>query len=187
MKVKLPLLQGSEEPRAHVGRRHVLGGLALVAYASGCGDEGGGASQHGAIKSNAGDDGASGNNGGDDAASCTPTCGSTSATFVLTFADHPQLAKEGGSAVFTDSRYKDPFCGGNDVIVVRESSGKFVAFSRSCTHACCFVAFNGDELRCPCHGSTFDLNGNVTGGPASDPLPKLSVCSDDCGVYVKLR
>ena len=48
-------------------------------------------------------------------------------------------------------------------------------FSSYCTHLGCQIhhAENG-KLLCPCHGSTFDLKGNPTKGPAIKPLEKLS-------------
>jgi nitrite reductase/ring-hydroxylating ferredoxin subunit len=32
----------------------------------------------------------------------------------------------------------------------------------------------GKKMVCPCHGSQFDVNGNVLAGPASSPLAKIS-------------
>jgi Rieske Fe-S protein len=38
------------------------------------------------------------------------------------------------------------------------------------------VAPNGGQLKCPCHGSTYDLaTGDNTGGPAPRPLSKIPV------------
>jgi Rieske Fe-S protein len=51
-----------------------------------------------------------------------------------------------------------------------------VAFSAVCTHMGCTVAPQGGILKCPCHGSTYDLaTGDNTGGPAPRPLAKVSV------------
>ena len=51
----------------------------------------------------------------------------------------------------------------------------FLAFNATCTHQGCPVSYIGPGFRCPCHGSTFDHNGQVTGGPARAPLIKIPV------------
>jgi cytochrome b6-f complex iron-sulfur subunit len=66
--------------------------------------------------------------------------------------------------------------GGKPVIVAQPSKGQVVAFSAICTHMGCTVAPAGNELVCPCHGSTYDLaTGDNTSGPAPSPLPKIPV------------
>lgn len=65
---------------------------------------------------------------------------------------------------------------GKPVIVSQPSKGKVVAFSAACTHRGCTVAPKGDQLVCPCHGSTYDMaTGENTGGPAPKPLAKIPV------------
>ena len=65
---------------------------------------------------------------------------------------------------------------GKPVIVSQPSKGKVVAFSAVCTHRGCTVAPKGDQLVCPCHGSTYDIaTGDNTGGPAPSPLAKIPV------------
>ncbi len=59
---------------------------------------------------------------------------------------------------------------GEPVLVIREKN-KVVALSAVCTHLGCLVKYKGGGvIRCPCHAASFDLNGNVTGGPAPRPL-----------------
>jgi cytochrome b6-f complex iron-sulfur subunit len=62
------------------------------------------------------------------------------------------------------------------ICVVREEAG-FAAISIKCTHLGCTVGVADTGFSCPCHGSRFDQDGNVTGGPAPEPLPwfKLSL------------
>jgi cytochrome b6-f complex iron-sulfur subunit len=104
----------------------------------------------------------------------------------VTFAEYPQLMTEGGSAYVNATGYSDPNCGQSEIIVFQTSPGTYAALSASCTHQCCIVSFTGTGFQCSCHGSTFDLSGNRTGGPAQKPLPSLPVCSDACAVYVTL-
>ena len=42
-----------------------------------------------------------------------------------------------------------------------------------CTHLECVVNVEGTRIRCPCHGSTFDLEGGVLQGPATRPLRRF--------------
>jgi len=56
------------------------------------------------------------------------------------------------------------------VCIVREGD-RLAAISTTCTHLGCIVAKSETGFACPCHGSRFDQDGNVTGGPAPRPLP----------------
>jgi cytochrome b6-f complex iron-sulfur subunit len=65
-----------------------------------------------------------------------------------------------------------------NVVVGRDENGVY-AMSAVCTHAGCLL---GDTTRtiaaglsCPCHGSTFDGDGNVTRGPAGVSLQHYQV------------
>ena len=61
---------------------------------------------------------------------------------------------------------------GKLVLLVRDSATSVRAFNPICTHRECVVAYNLGEkkIKCPCHGSRFDLDGRVVQGPASRPL-----------------
>jgi cytochrome b6-f complex iron-sulfur subunit len=59
---------------------------------------------------------------------------------------------------------------GEPVLLIREAN-QVVALSAICTHLGCIVKYKGGGvILCPCHAASFDLNGNVTGGPAPRPL-----------------
>ena len=60
------------------------------------------------------------------------------------------------------------------VCIVREGD-RMAAISSTCTHLGCIVAKSETGFACPCHGSRFDQDGNVTGGPAPRPLPWFQV------------
>jgi cytochrome b6-f complex iron-sulfur subunit len=61
-----------------------------------------------------------------------------------------------------------------NLVLFRDGEG-FYAISTTCTHLGCTVARSREGFACPCHGSRFDSNGKVTGGPAPRPLPWLEV------------
>jgi cytochrome b6-f complex iron-sulfur subunit len=57
----------------------------------------------------------------------------------------------------------------------REEQG-FHAISSVCTHLGCVVAYTeGEGFACPCHGSRFNSEGGVIGGPAPAALPWLQL------------
>jgi cytochrome b6-f complex iron-sulfur subunit len=60
------------------------------------------------------------------------------------------------------------------IIIHREEAG-FIVLSRVCTHLGCLVNFNKARqlLICPCHGGTYNLDGNVIAGPPPLPLEKF--------------
>jgi thiosulfate dehydrogenase (quinone) large subunit len=80
---------------------------------------------------------------------------------------------------FTDPRTGDP------AMLIRLSSGRFVAYSAVCTHAGCIVAYDSRqaELICPCHGSIYDPRhgARVVAGPAPRPLAAVPVRVDAQG------
>lgn len=60
------------------------------------------------------------------------------------------------------------------VCVVREGN-RIAAVSTTCTHLGCIVGLSETGFACPCHGSRFDQDGTVTGGPAPRPLPWFKI------------
>jgi len=58
------------------------------------------------------------------------------------------------------------------MLLYRLNENVVKVYSRNCTHANCTIdAYSSSGVSmCSCHGSTFDLNGNVIDGPAEDPL-----------------
>jgi nitrite reductase/ring-hydroxylating ferredoxin subunit len=75
--------------------------------------------------------------------------------------------------------------GGNPALLVHLENGDFVAYSATCTHQGCEVAYRDGNLACPCHGSVFDPanGGEVINGPARQPLPEIPVEVRDGEVY----
>jgi cytochrome b6-f complex iron-sulfur subunit len=70
---------------------------------------------------------------------------------------------------------KDIVFNDNPAIVINHSRLGILAFTRVCTHLGCLVEYDkeNNQLICPCHAGTFDLEGNVTSGPPPKPLQKL--------------
>jgi thiosulfate dehydrogenase (quinone) large subunit len=88
----------------------------------------------------------------------------------------------GQAASFTDPATGDPS------IVIRPSSGRFVAFDAVCPHAGCTVGYDSSArvIVCPCHGSQFNAStGAVEVGPAPTGLKKLGIAEGPNGqLYV---
>jgi Rieske Fe-S protein len=62
------------------------------------------------------------------------------------------------------------------VVVTQATAGDFAAFSTACPHQGCAVArIEGPSIICPCHGSSFALDGTVTQGPATTGLESRGV------------
>jgi cytochrome b6-f complex iron-sulfur subunit len=63
---------------------------------------------------------------------------------------------------------------GRSVAIFKDTEGVY-AVSTICTHLGCVVKANAEGFECPCHGSKFTADGEVTKGPAPRPLPWLKV------------
>ena len=57
-----------------------------------------------------------------------------------------------------------------DILLFMTDSGTYTAIGTLCTHQGCTVRPGKNVLICPCHGSSFDLEGRVLRGPAQRPL-----------------
>lgn len=66
-------------------------------------------------------------------------------------------------------------------LLKRKEPEPVMAFDDRCTHLGCRQKWNPDRglFECPCHGSEFDLEGNVKRGPATRPMPRLFVGASD--------
>jgi menaquinol-cytochrome c reductase iron-sulfur subunit len=61
--------------------------------------------------------------------------------------------------------------------VVRQGPSKVIAFAPGCTHLGCAYSYDAKnkEFLCPCHTSTFGLDGKVLTGPAPRALDRYDV------------
>jgi nitrite reductase/ring-hydroxylating ferredoxin subunit len=66
-----------------------------------------------------------------------------------------------------------------DRTIVANGADGVAVFSSKCPHLGCRInRTEGSELVCPCHGSRFDLQGNVVQGPATRSLSSLPYALD---------
>jgi cytochrome b6-f complex iron-sulfur subunit len=65
--------------------------------------------------------------------------------------------------------------------IVRAKEGYFYSMSAICTHLGCITAWDpvAGRIKCPCHGSQYDREGNVLAGPAPQPLPHFAISLGD--------
>jgi thiosulfate dehydrogenase [quinone] large subunit len=83
------------------------------------------------------------------------------------------IAAVSAVAVGSSTSFTTP--NGSAAYLLRPSTDTFMAFLATCTHQGCPITPTGSGFRCPCHGSTFDGNGQVTGGPATKSLSNVPV------------
>jgi len=83
------------------------------------------------------------------------------------------IAAVSAVAVGSSTSFTTP--NGSAAYLVRPSTDTFMAFLAACTHQGCPITPAGAGFRCPCHGSTFDGDGQVTAGPATRPLTNVPV------------
>ena len=67
--------------------------------------------------------------------------------------------------------------------------GGFLALSRTCTHLGCSVPWIEKEMKfaCPCHGSAFDITGNVIEAPAPRALDIYPITIENKIIKVDTR
>ena len=64
---------------------------------------------------------------------------------------------------------------GDDPLILTNDGAAIRTFVAVCTHEGCPLGWNPRQrlIRCPCHGSAFDVRGRVVEGPATRPLAAL--------------
>jgi len=103
-------------------------------------------------------------------------------TIVLALAEFPMLMSAGGSIIGRASGYANP------IVIARVDGNTFAALDAICTHERCTVAYNALNLTldCPCHGSTYEVDGRVVTGPAVRALTKFTASSDGAMLTIGL-
>ena len=88
---------------------------------------------------------------------------------VLKLDEYPELASVGGAIELEVPSHHE------SIIVVRTGEEMYAAVSPTCTHLGCTVRKEPSFFRCPCHGSTYSLEGSVVRGPAEKALERYPV------------
>ena len=99
----------------------------------------------------------------------------------LQFSEYPELTRPDGVARILPDGARDP------LLVLARSDGQHTVLSTVCTHRGCAVESRGEQLVCPCHGSTYDRNGAVLRGPAEQPLRRYQSRAIPGGVEIIVR
>lgn len=86
---------------------------------------------------------------------------------VIETRQHPELLIAGGSIIIEPDGMLGP------IILINTDGKTFNAVSAVCAHMGCTVGVTKNFLLCPCHGSTYDLEGKVVRGPAAKSLYKF--------------
>jgi len=86
----------------------------------------------------------------------------TPSKFLVPVDDLPDVGDE---VMFSDMK----------TVLRRQSETEVAAISLMCTHLGCTVNRVETGFLCPCHGSQYDADGIVVGGPAPKTLPWLEV------------
>ena len=73
-----------------------------------------------------------------------------------------------------------------DELIIVKDKNKIQFLSSKCTHLGCKInSFESNKIICPCHGSTFTIEGKNTKGPAAKPLNELAFSIDkESGEYI---
>ena len=72
--------------------------------------------------------------------------------------------------------------------LARQDDGSFIALSRSCTHLGCSLPWDEKARRfiCPCHGSSFDIGGEVLTPPATRGLDSYPIRIENGVILVNI-
>jgi cytochrome b6-f complex iron-sulfur subunit len=110
----------------------------------------------------------------------TITLGCIAMNVKINIADHPSLRIVGGTDVIAPPESSCPLA------LERQDENTLTAISAVCTHAGCTIALDGptNNWLCPCHGSRFDMQGNVIAGPAARPLAHYKVMFDGTTITI---
>lgn len=72
------------------------------------------------------------------------------------------------------------------IAVIKVSATSYRALSMRCTHRNVELNANPGGFNCPAHGSAFDLEGNVTNGPAAEPLQKYTATVEGENLVIRV-
>jgi Rieske Fe-S protein len=95
----------------------------------------------------------------------------------IKIADHPELERIGGFVLMKDTPV-------GELLIVHSGNEQFDALSNVCPHKHCRVEVKSPTLiKCPCHGSTYGIDGTYVKGPSKQSLKKFRITMDS-GVII---
>ena len=99
---------------------------------------------------------------------------------VIPLDGYPVLTQVGGSLVGIADGHAAP------IVIARVDDQTFAVLDAICTHMQCTVAYNALNITfdCPCHQSTYEIDGSVIGGPAVRPLKRFTAHSDGTSLTI---
>ena len=96
------------------------------------------------------------------------------------YTDYKELEKVGGAIQINVENKNEP------IILMRSSEGRFHALSPICTHLGCEVKAVKTGFRCPCHGSSYDEEGQVVNGPAREDLASYQIAQKGRQISIRV-
>jgi nitrite reductase/ring-hydroxylating ferredoxin subunit/uncharacterized membrane protein len=94
-----------------------------------------------------------------------------------------------GESELTEERLASAQVGDFTVLLVRKDE-RLYALSDRCSHRGCSLhrgKLVDETIVCPCHGSTFRLDGSLVRGPATSPQPSYEVRAHDGSIQIRRR
>ncbi len=73
-----------------------------------------------------------------------------------------------------------------DILLVLNEANTPLALKMRCSHFDNILTANNKGLACNLHGSTFNLEGNVTKGPASRPLIRFKTTEENDSILIHI-
>lgn len=119
------------------------------------------------------------------ATAAPPPSGSNTGVIEIKLSDYPVLRQEfssiriGVNGIDEDGVTPSGFF--YPIIVSRAAGNQFHALDAGCAHAGCVVLpYDGIDqaIFCPCHGSSYAIDGSVLTGPTTSPLTAMDVTYD---------
>ncbi len=75
----------------------------------------------------------------------------------------------------------------NKEVAIIKKNKIIYALSLKCTHLGCTVTVTPSGIRCPCHGSVFNIKGTPIKGPASKPLKRFPIRLKNNEIWILKR
>jgi len=94
---------------------------------------------------------------------------------------YPELENPGGGVIFELQDLPRP------ILLINVDGKTFKAISALCTHMGCTVSLSKNFIMCPCHGSTYNLEGKVLRGPAQQDLKNYNLKKNNGRVEININ